>query len=494
MTDIVDTAMEVRSAGLAAQGATHPGKTLSVATKTIYGSGALVETVINTVLTAYQFLYLTAICGLSGSLAGIAMSLALAVDAFADPFVGSISDRTRSRLGRRHPYMLVAALPITISFGLLFSLPPSFKGMTLFVYSTAILFCMRLAISTFVIPYMAMGGELTDDFHERSVVVAYRHAFGILAGFLPIVIGLPLFLKGANIYSRGAYVPYVWTCAGIVLAGAAISTLGSLKDRHRLYQPAEHATTGWNFFGEVAEVFRNSSFRILFFSLVIFFVAQGMAGVLALSAGLLFWKLATGTIFLLQISVPFGSIVGIPIILTLAQQFEKRTIVLWGMFGFCFCQMAPALMRIAGLLPTGGLMLTGFLVVVYFFVGIIVTALVIGFQSMMADAADEHDYLFSARREGVYFAGLSFSVKLTAAAGGLMAGFANDIIGIPPGFAQHGAAGVHIANATLLKLGLIAGPVPALITFACIAITWQYKIDRKRHAVIRAALAERGRN
>jgi GPH family glycoside/pentoside/hexuronide:cation symporter len=487
VTDIADGAL---APDLAPHTPATPVEKLSFSIKTLYGSGALVETVINTVLTAYHFFYLTAICGMSGSLAGLSAFIGLAVDAFVDPFVGSLSDRTRSRFGRRHPFMIFSAIPIAITFGLLFSIPPFFSGQALFLYSTGILLCMRFGLSSFVIPYMAMGGELTDDFHERSVVVAYRHAFGIIAGFVPLMIGLPLFLKGDNVYLRAAYMPYAWSCACIVLFGAAVSIFGTLKERHRLHQPAE-GTTGHNFFLEVAEVFRNSSFRILFFALVIFFVAQGMAGVLALSAGLFFWKLNTQTLFLLQIAVPFGSAVGIPIILALAQRFEKRTITLAGQLTFCLGQMTLPLLRIAGALPPNGPVLTALLVANYFIVGITVTAMVIGFQSMMADAADEHDFLFGTRREGIYFAGLSFAVKLTAAAGVLAAGNATDWIGIPRGVAQHGAANIHLADSTVRNLGLIAGPVPAVITLTCMIITWFYRIDRKRHAEIRAALAAR---
>jgi len=461
--------------------------------KTVYGSGALVDAVIATVLTAYHLFYLTAVCGMSGKLAGLSAFIGLAVDAFVDPFVGSWSDNSRSHWGRRHPFMIAAALPITLGFGLLFTIPASFSGIALFVYATGVLLCMRFGLSAFVVPYMAMGGELTDDFHERSVVVAFRHAFGIIAGFLPLLIGLPLFLKGGNVLIREAYIPYAWTCAMIVLAGAALSSFGSLGIRHRLHIPTEANLRGKNFFREVAEVFRNRSFLILFSALVIFFIAQGLAGVLALDSALFFWKLPTGTISLLQLAVPFGSAIGIPIILTLARRLEKRTITLGGQLGFCLAQLTLPLLRIGGLLPPNGQLLTSILIANYVFVGITVTALVIGFQSMMADAADEHDFLFGARREGIYFAGLSFSVKLTAAVGVLLGGNARDLIGLPTSIARHGGMNVHLSAETVRNLGLVSGPVPALITMTCIWITWHYRIDRKRHAEIKKVLDERRR-
>lgn len=491
MTELIEDvpAFAASTASAKTTSATEP---LGFGIKTIYGSGALVETVINNVLTAYHLFYLTAVCGMSGKLAGLSAFIGLAVDAFVDPFIGSLSDNSRSRWGRRHPFMIAAALPITIAFGLLFTIPAALTGMALFFYATGILLCMRFSLSTFVIPYMAMGGELTDNFHERSIVVAFRHAFGILAGFLPYLLGLPLFLKGGNVLLRHAYVPYAWTCAAIVLSGAALSSFGSLPVRNRLHTPAA-GTAPMNFFREVAEVFRNRSFLILFGALVIFFVAQGLAGVLALDAALFFWKLPTGTISMLQLAVPFGSAIGIPIILALARGHEKRTITLGGQLTFCLAQMTLPLLRIAGVLPPNGPLLTAILILNFAIIGVTITALVIGFQSMMADAADEHDFLFGARREGIYFAGLSFSVKLTAAVGVLLGGTARDLIGVPTAIAQHGGMNVHLSAETIRNLGLVSGPVPALITLTSIWITWHYRIDRKRHAQIKAVLDERRR-
>jgi GPH family glycoside/pentoside/hexuronide:cation symporter len=231
---------------------------------------------------------------------------------------------------------------------------------------------------------------------------------------------------------------------------------------------------------------------ILFVCLVIFFIAQGTAGVLALHANTFFWRLPDSVIATATIAIPIGSAIGIPIITFLARTYEKRTIVLAGQFAFCLIQALPPLLRVAGLLPPNGAFLYGLLIGNALIAGVVVTALVIGFQSMLADAADEHDLLFHARREGLYFAGLSFSVKAAAGAGVFFAGVALDAIGFPTGISAAGAhAGIHIAASTIRNLGLIYGPGPALLTSICIAVTWRYRIDRKTHAEIQRKLAER---
>ena len=474
----------------APQAAASRNGPLSFRTKAIYGSGSLVETVINAALTNFHLFYLTAVCGLSGTLAGASGFAALAIDAFFDPFMGYLSDGTHSRFGRRHPYMIAAAAPIAIMFGLLFSVPAGFKGFGLFLYVTAIVLAMRVGLSAFVVPFMAMGGELTDDYHERSIVVTYRHFFGIIGTIFPVLIGLPLFLSGNNMLLRGAYIPYVWTCAAVVLGGALFSSFGSLDTISRLHQAKTEGSR--NIGRDFLEVFKNKSFVILFGALLIFFIAQGTAGVLALHAAKYFWRLPTGNIASIQILYPIGQAVGIPLILAIAARAEKRTITLGGQLAFCLLQGVLPLLRIWGLLPPNGPLLYAIITANWIALGVTVTAMVIGFQSMMADAADEHDYLFGVRREGVYFAGLSFSVKLTAGAGVFIAGIALDAIKFPSAWiAAHPLAAVNLPSETIQNLGLIAGPMPAAFTAICIAVTWFYSIDRKRHAEIVKALTDR---
>src|SRR5580658_1850015 len=101
----------------------------------VYGSGALVENL--TTLTVGQLLlfYLTIVCGLSGTAAGAVLGATLFVDAFFDPVVGSVSDNSRSRHGRRHPFMLGSIVPMVLAFGLLFSIPIGLHGAALFAYA-----------------------------------------------------------------------------------------------------------------------------------------------------------------------------------------------------------------------------------------------------------------------------------------------------------------------------------------------------------------------
>ena len=91
---------------------------LKVREKALYAAGDMVDGTVAYAIAAYLFYYLTADCGLSGSLASGALAISIVVDAVMDPAIGFISDNTRSRWGRRHPYMLLSAIPTAAALGL----------------------------------------------------------------------------------------------------------------------------------------------------------------------------------------------------------------------------------------------------------------------------------------------------------------------------------------------------------------------------------------
>lgn len=495
MTDLVEDGVLVQAAESAPATTRPAANSLSFRTKSLYATGNLVDTTMNAALTNFLLFYLTVVCNLSGTLAGVAMFGALIADAFVDPFVGSLSDNLHSRFGRRHPFMILGVIPVALGLGLLFSVPAGLSGLSLFAYATVCLLVMRFGHSAFNIPYASLGAELTDDYHERSIIVAYRTFLGVFGSITPVVLGFLVFLSGPARFTHNAYMPFAWSCSAVILAGGLISAFGTLDTLDRLHKTrAVEAHFLTRLAREVVEVFRNRSFRVLFSSLVIFFVAQGVAGVLALHAHQFFWKLPNNVILAIGVVLPIGTLAGIPFISWLAKRVEKITLSLGGLTVFCFCQLTVPLLKVLDLLPPNGPFVYGLLLTNVAVAGVAITSLVIGFQSMMADAADEHELLFGARREGLYFAGLNFSVKAAAGAGVLIAGRALDLIGFPTGLAAHGGANAHISVWTLKALGLLYGPGAALITSLALIILLGYRIDRKKHAEILAELTRRRRN
>lgn len=470
-----------------------PASRLSFRTKFLYGMGQFVDSISNTALTYFSFFYLTAVCGMSGTLAGTTAFVALTVDSIADPAIGLLSDNTRTRLGRRHPYMFVALVPIAVCFALFFAIPRGFSGTTLFVYATAILILLRISLSLFYLPYIALGAELTDDYQERSVIVAYRVLFGMIANFVLFGLALGVFMPGANgMLNRAAYAPFGVTFGAIMLAGGLVGAFGTRSTIARLHVASRRAgSVVRQFLRELGEIFRNRSFVALFSGCLVFFVAQGAAAALTLHANKYFWHLPASVVQgVFYGLVALGPLVGIPLTAFFLRFFEKRTVSVGALLIFCFCQFSPPVVRIMGLLPESGPVLFGVLVGNSVALGAALTACVISFQSMMADAADEHEHLFGTRREALFYAGLTLSAKSASGLGALIAGVAMDAIRFPSNLAAKGAA-LHLAPDVLRNLGLISGPLPAVMTAFGAFLLFGYGLNRAKHADIQTALAAR---
>ena len=237
------------------------------------------------------------------------------------------------------------------------------------------------------------------------------------------------------------------------------------------------------------EVFRNRSFRLLFSACLVLFVGLGVAGSLALHANTYFWKLQPQQILVITLMLSAGYFVGVFIATGLTRILEKRSIAMLGIGLIGVGQFAPAALKVAGLIAPGASVMT--LIIAAVLTGVGASCSLIGFQSMMADAADEHEQLFGARREGLYFAGISFSAKASSGIGALIAGLILDLIQFPHGVGVHSAAHVAIPAGTVLRLGLLHGPGASLITAMSVVVLMFYRRGRRDHEAVRRILLDR---
>ena len=478
--------MNERSAAIARQGK------LSIMVKSLYGAGSLVDGIANTGLTYIAFFYLTAICGMSGTLAGMTTFVALLIDSCTDPLIGLLSDNTQSRIGRRHPYLFASLLPLAVSFALLFSLPTSLGPMALFFYVTALMLVLRISISLYDLPYLAIGAEISDDYLERSSIVGFRMIFGSIAAFACLGIALGGFSAHARaLLERAHYAPFGWICGGLMLAAGLVMSIGTMRQIPRLHRA--HPRTGSalkQLTREVREVFHNGSFVALFITALIFFVAQGVAATLAIDANSYFWDLPASINQEVLLVLVLSPLLGLPIARALSTRIEKRTLGIGGLLLFCVCQFYPPVLRIAGVLPTNLSDLRTLLILNSAVIGIGLVFSGIGFQSMMADAADQHEYLFGARREATFLSGLTLSVKSATGLGSLIGGVALDAIHFPRDIASRGLH-PHLPLAVINGLGWVAGPLPAAFTVFSALALFGYKLNNEKYQAIQKALAER---
>lgn len=457
-----------------------------------YAAGQLVELVVASMLNIFVLFYVTAVCGLPGALAGVALGMGIVIDAVMDPLIGSLSDGWRSRYGRRVPFMIAALIPIVVTFNLIFALPSGLGHTALFLWLMTLSVTLRISLSVFSLPYGALGAELSDDYQERSSIAAWRWGVGIIGTVGVAGLGYGVFLAGpGGLANRDAYLPLTMTLSVLLVLGGLIAIRQGLSTR-QLQRDVEKPIGAIHvrLLGELREMFRNRTFRILFAASLLFNIEHGVNQSLGLHGGTFFWKLTAGQMQIVVVAAVLGLALGAPLAGMMGKHLEKRSTLLIGMTGTIVCHALPTVLKLLGWLPLTGHALIGFL---FFFacLGSAMMALsIIGFIAVIPDAADEHEYLFGTRREGLYFAGWAFAAKAAVGAGVLISGIVLQLISFPTHIAEQGAAG-SVPEQTIAWLGIAHGPGAALLSIPGIVLILFYRLNKQTHARILSELADR---
>jgi glycoside/pentoside/hexuronide:cation symporter, GPH family len=456
-----------------------------------YGAGGLVDGTVIGTLNLFLLYYVTVVCGLSGSLAGLAIASGLVVDAVADFLIGAWSDGTRTRFGRRLPFML-PALPIAaISLIALFSVPQGLGATALFVWVACLSTLLRVSTSLFFLPHTALGAELSDDYADRSAIMAIRWLFNMLAGVIAMVIGFGLYFEGGSgLLNRNSYIPFAATISLVLVIGGLIAARTAWNTRAREHSTSTHSK-GTRITVQAKEMAASRSFRTLFIGSLLFFIGWGVSSSLMLHAYTYFWALAGQQIQLVTTGLMVGLLLGGFVGGRLLASFEKRTVMVCGIIAMLVLLAGPPTLRLAGLFPLSGGTLVALLTTGTVFSGMSAACAAIALASALADAVDEHELLFGGRREGLYFAGWAFATKAAAGLGTLVAGLSLQIIGFPAHLETNPGVPLQLADRTVALLGAVAGPGAALLSATGLLVLLRYGIDKSRHQSIIAALAER---
>ena len=464
--------------------------------KLAFGVGQFAEGVKNTAFGAFVLFYYNQVLGLPGTLAGAALFIALLFDAVTDPMAGSLSDKTQSRLGRRHPFMYASAVPLGLAFIGLFAPPSDLGDWGLFAWLATFAVLTRMAMTLYHVPHLALGAEMTENFDERTRVVAYRQFFaagGVLTAYCVGYFGFFGDDRGGRV-AIDNYLPYALTLAILMVVTIWYSAYGTQKEIPFLSEPAPRLRHNplTQAVLDMAEAFRNRSFRWLFFGVLVVFIMAGVNSALDIYMFQYFWDLTGAEMGTLQIASVAGLMTGVFLTAPLLRRTEKRFGVLLGTVVWAVCQVMPVVLRLLDAFPAND---TAFLVVTLvafrFVQGLIVQQAFIAFGSMMADVADEHDVATGARQEGIFFGAIAFSHKATSGFGNFIGGLGLDIISWPTGTQIQSAADVPAE--TIVHLGLLYGPVVAGFSVISVWCYLHYDLTRARHAEILRELNARRR-
>jgi len=460
--------------------------------KSFYGLGQAAESIKNFGFGTLLLLYYNQVLGLSGTYSGIAVFIAVAFDAISDPAVGSWSDGFRHRLGRRHLFMYIGAVPLGLTYYFLFWPPEGLTEFQLFLWFTVFAVLSRTALTFFHVPYLSLGAEMSLDYQERTQIVALRTAFGMVASLVVVVLAWNFFFvetpgNASPQLNRPPYFSYALLSAVIMTVMMLVSTWGTQSLIPMLTQTAsDHPSFSLRqVYRDLYDALKNPAFFALFWGSLLFMVYAGVHGALTMHVLTFFWELGTNGIEYAQYGSIVGGLVGLAVIGAFHRLLDKRMTLVLGVVLTSIAGTLPVVLKMMDLMPEDPAILVPILV----FVAVLSTFGIlhagVSSASMMGDIADEHELKHSRRQEGVYFGSHNFALKCTGALGNLVAGFALDIVDFPvnskPG---------EIPAEVLFDFGLVY-VVIVIMVVAALWVFWPYDLSRERHATIRAELTRK---
>lgn len=472
---------------------------LDFSMKLAFGVGQAAEGLKNAAFGVFLIFYYNQVLGVSGTLAGIAVGTAVLVDAVTDPLAGSVSDHWRSPQGRRHPFMYASILPLAVAFYFLFH-PMVTSEFGLFIWLVVFSNATRTAMSLYHVPHIALGAEMTEDFHDRSALVGYRMFFANVGALFAFAAGFGFFFVPTETFANGqlnvdAYPPFALLLSVLMAVTIFWSAWGTRAIIPWLPKPPDGPRV--NLLGvlvrmvrDIVASLRSRSFRWLFFGVLIIFVMVGVNGALDLYIFTYFWELERAEILLVILAYPVGILIGALFSPRLFARFGKRFGLTFGALSWTFWQTLPIVLRLLDVMPANGdALLIASLMAMRVIQGASTVQANVAFGSMVADIVDEHEYNTGKRQEGIFFAASSFSAKATSGIGNVIAGLALDIIDWPRGSSVQSAADVPAE--TLVNLGIVYGPLVAAFGFVSVWCFTHYHLTRERHEEILDLLAER---
>ncbi|GAA4037045.1 MFS transporter [Parerythrobacter jejuensis] len=463
----------------------------SLPTKLAYGFGSVAFGVKDGGFNYFLLLFYGTVVGLEPGLVGLAILIALVLDAISDPLVGYWSDNFRSRWGRRHPFMYAAAIPVAASYYLLWN-PPDWSQGQLFAYLLSLSVLIRTFLTFYETPSSALLPELTPDYEERTKLQAYRLFFGWSGGNAMSVLMFGVLLVETSEYTTGTlnrdgYATYGVIASLLMFAAILISSIGTHSQIPTLRQPPpKEVFSTKKLFGEMLDTLREKSFLALFWATLLGSVATGFSASLAFIMLTYFWGFSSEQQFIWTALVFFSALLGFLIApLAVKRLGKKRAVVVLGLTAFTVAPM-PVILRLFGLMPENGDPILFPLVAT---INTLDLSLIIALQavlySMIADLVESSEVRTGRRSEGVFYAAVTFTRKCTVGLGSFAGGIILSVVAFP-----QGADRTQVSSETLWMLGALYAPTLLALWMAMIFAISRYKITKEEHAENLRKLAE----
>lgn len=460
--------------------------------KFLYASGAVANGVKTDGFTFFLLFFYSNVIGLSPALASLAIFIALLIDAFTDPFMGAISDRTNHRLGRRHPYFLLGIIPMGLSYFMLFSIQSSWDltQQQLFFWMLAFTAMTRLGMTVFDVPHRSLGSEMSRSYDERTSIFAAREMFGWAGGLFNALLAYTVFFKDTPEYIPGTQNPEPWIYFGmtgsiLMCISVLITYFGTLKYSNS----SSNIKASFNLKLIISQIYialKNKSFLIFFFGYLFIAVGWGLNSSLQLYMNTYFWEFKSIMIAAFLGIYALSTLTAFLIVPRLVLHIEKRSILLIAIAIAALIPPIPIFLFLNNLIPDAGSWNLFFTLAPFIYIAnTCLSSSAIVRESMLGDISDEVELDSKIGQQGLMYASSSLIGKLNTGLGILVAGLALELIGFPRG------SEVLPTSDQVFNLAMVQGPFVAFLMIIPFGIFSLYGIDRKKHENILSKLEVR---
>lgn len=456
---------------------------LSFWVKLAYGGGDWSLASFGTLRQIFYAIFLTDVVGLEPRLASFAALIGIVWDAINDPIVGTLSDRVRSRWGRRRPFLLFFSIPFGLSFVALWWAPP-FQNQYLLAATVCLTFMLSDTLQTLVsIPFYALTPEITSDYDERTSLTGYRMFFNLLAS-LATAVAAPAVVSTA--LASGATQQQGYLLVSAMFGGLAVIPFfiifALVHERSNIDDAAEEKTP---FIETLRMSWANIPFRFATALYMLNWITFDIVA-LVLPFFLLYW-ISKGNLLQKALGLPIGSavfacllvtsVIVLPFWVWLARKLGKQRAYIIGMTFWALVQLL-----IFSIQPGQ----ITYILVLAVMAGISVSTAHVLPDAIFPDVIEWDELRTGRRREGVFYGVKNFVRKLT---GALAIFIALQVLGwfgyqSPP----QGATQFSQPDSALQAIRFLIGPLGALLLFSAIGMAWFYPLTREKHARIRLLL------
>lgn len=471
--------------------ATPNSEKLSLSTKLAYGAGDMGAGITATLLAFSLLIFLTNVAGLDPALAGRVLLIGKIWDAINDPIVGVLSDRTNSRWGRRHSWMIFSAIPFGVFFFLQWIVPrfssnPEMNQLVLFWYYVIVGILFNMAFTGVNLPYTALTAELTKDYNERTSLNSFRFAFSIGGSILSLALGQVIFqvipdgkqqyLLLALICTILSVLPMYWCIWGTTDPTSAKASRNSVVVEPSISEV--DSTESIPFLEQLKIALTNRPFLyvvgIYLFSWLAFQLTAAIIPYFLVN-----W-MRQDSYFIAALLVQGVALVMLFVWNEVSKRYGKRAVYFMGMSLWIIAQ--------------GGLFFlprnqVGLMYVLFAMAGVgIATAYLVPW-SMLPDVIELDELQTGQRREGIFYAFMVLLQKIGLALGLWLVGEALKGSGFLT--AEAGQPLPVQPDSALLAIRLVVGPLPTIFLLCGLVLAYFYPITREVHAEIMLKLKER---